>query len=66
MHWTDACSLCISTGFRVIGEHEEEEVIDHCTMDTFDSMQSAEESVTIINPGQRFNAVGSVTAATCH
>ena len=62
-HWSDACGTFMSAGFRVIGEHEEEEVIDHCTMDTFDSMQSAEESVTIINPGQRFNAVSPVIAA---
>ena len=27
-------------------------------MDTFDSMQSAEDTVTIINPGQRYSDVG--------
>ncbi len=27
-------------------------------MDTFDSMQSAEDAVTIVNPGQRYNDVG--------
>ncbi|DBB07506.1 TPA: Iron-sulfur assembly protein 1 [Trebouxia sp. C0006] len=42
-------------GFRVKGDHEEEVVVDHCTMDTFDSMQSAEDTVTIVNPGQRYS-----------
>jgi len=28
-------------------------------MDTFDSMQSAEDTVTIVNPGQRYDNVGS-------
>ena len=45
-------------GFRVKGDHEEEVVVDHCTMDTFDSMQSAEDTVTIVNPGQRYSDVG--------
>jgi hypothetical protein len=49
----------LPVGFRVKGDHEEEVVVDHCTMDTFDSMQSAEDTVTIVNPGQRYDNVGS-------
>lgn len=52
-------------GFKVKGDHEEEQVIDHCTMDTFDSMQSTEDSVTIVNPGQRFDHV-CLTDSMCN
>ena len=34
-------------------------------MDTFDSMQSAEDTVTIVNPGQRYNDVG-LHDVECH
>ena len=44
-------------GFRLQGEHESEQVIDHCTLETFESMQSEEESVTVVNPGQRYKQV---------
>ncbi len=47
-------------GFKVKGDHEEEQAVDHCTIETFDSMQSAEEdTVRIVNPGQRFNDVST-------
>ena len=44
-------------GFKLQGEHESEQVIDHCTIETFESMQSTEESVTVVNPGLRFRNV---------
>ncbi|KAL3147709.1 Iron-sulfur assembly protein 1 [Trebouxia sp. C0010 RCD-2024] len=43
-------------GFKLQGGHESEQVIDHCTIDTYDSMQSTEDAVTVINPGLRFNS----------
>ena len=48
----------VYAGFRVTGDHEEEQLVDHCTIETFDSMQSAEEAVRIVNAGQRFKSVG--------
>lgn len=47
-------------GFKLQGEHESERFIDHCTIETFESMQSTEESVTVVNPGLRFKNVRSI------
>lgn len=68
--WRSNCDirsvlLFAHAGFRVKGDHEEEVVVDHCTMDTFDSMQSAEDTVTIVNPGQRYNNVYLSDSGTC-
>ena len=49
-------------GFRVFGNHQREEVIDHCTIETFDSMETLEETVTVVHPGQRFSDVSSTAA----
>ena len=40
------------------GQHQEEKIIDHCTIETFDTLQTIEEVVTVIHPGQRFSDVG--------
>lgn len=45
-------------GFRVSGSHQEEKVIDHCTIETFETLQTIEEVVTVVNAGQRFTNVG--------
>ena len=57
--------LFTHAGFRVKGDHEEEVVVDHCTLDTFDSMQSAEDTVTVVNPGQRYNNVYLSVSGKC-
>lgn len=49
-------------GFKVQGEHESEQFIDHCTIETFESMQSTEDSVTIVNPGLRFKSVRRISS----
>ena len=48
-------------GFKLQGEHESEQVIDHCTIETFESMQSTEESVTTVNAGLRFKNVRCIS-----
>lgn len=73
------CRACCSNttigshaGFRVHGKHQEEVVNDHCTIETFETLQTLEEAVTIVNPGQRFsqvsvlNLLGARYIMICH
>lgn len=52
------CQQQFRAGFRLSGSHQQEEVIDHCTIETFDTLQTVEEVTTVTHPGHRFLEVG--------
>lgn len=57
IQWYPSTMWQCFAGFKLQGAHESEQVTDHCTIDTYDSMQSTEDAVTVINPGLRFDSV---------